>query len=112
MYRRSRTEKVEDAIDDLFKFREDDYEDDSDLILAIRELRQRRLDLKMTFDEFHMVWMMQKMKKRKKIENFKIQALREIVKENAEDAVEKFETKFKEFRVEGKRKPLNASEVS
>ena len=94
------------------KFKEDDYEDDIDLMLAMRELRQRRLDLKMTFNEYHLVGMMQKMKKRKQIENFGIQALREIVKENAEDAVEKFETKFKEFRVEGKRKPLNASEVS
>ena len=64
-YGRSRTEKVEDAMNDLLKFREDDYEDDIDLMLTMRELRQRRLDLKMTFYEFHLVWMMQKMKKRK-----------------------------------------------
>ena len=38
--------------------------------------------------------------------------MREIIKENAEDEVEKFETKFKEFRVEGKRKSLNASETN
>ena len=49
-YGRSRTEKVEDTIDDLFKFREGDYEDDIDLMLALRELTQRILDLKMTFD--------------------------------------------------------------
>ena len=104
-YGRSRTEKVEDAINDLLKFREDDYEDDINLMLAMRELRQRRLDIKMNFDEFHLVCIMQKIKKRKQKENFELQALREIVKENAEDAVEKFETKFKEFRVEGKRKP-------
>ena len=111
-YGRSRTEKVEDAIDDLFKFREGDYEDDIDLMLAMRELRQRRLDLKMTFDEFHLVWMMQKMKKRRRIENFEIQVLREIVKENAPDVVEKFETKFKESRIEGKRKSQKASETN
>ena len=52
---------------------------------------------------------LEKMKKRKRIENFEIQALKIIVKENAPDAVEKFENKFKEFRIEGKRKPLSAS---
>ena len=66
-YGRSRTEKVEDAIEDLFEFREDYYEDDDDLMLAMRELRQKRVDLKMTVVEFHSVWMLQKLKKRKRI---------------------------------------------
>ena len=108
-YRISRTEKVEDAIEDLFKFREDNYEDDDKLMLAMKELRQRRVDLKMTFDEFHSIWMLQKLKKRKRMENFEIQALREIVKENNKDVVERFETKFREIRIEGKRKYLNSS---
>ena len=67
------------------------------------------MELKMTFDEFHTVWMLQKLKKRKRIENFKIQALKEIVKTSGEDVVENFEQKFKEICVEGKRKSLNAS---
>ena len=71
-YRRSRTEKVEDAIEDLFRFREDNFEDDDELMLAMKELRQRRVDLKMTFDEFHSIWMLQKLKKRKGMENFEI----------------------------------------
>ncbi len=65
-YGRTRTEKVEEAIEDLIKFREDQYEDDDELMLAMKELRQRREELKMTFDEFHSVWMLQKLKKRKK----------------------------------------------
>ena len=52
------------------------------------------------------------MKKRRRVENFEIQVLREIVKENAPDAVEKFENKFKEFRIEGKRKALSAFETN
>ena len=40
-YSRSRTEKVEDVIEDYLKFRKDQYEDDDELILAMRELRQR-----------------------------------------------------------------------
>ena len=69
-YGRSRTEKVEDAIEDLFKLREDKYDYDDELMLAMRELRQRRVDLKMIFDEFHSIWMLQKLKKRKRMENF------------------------------------------
>ena len=57
-YGRSRNEKVEDAIEDLFRFREDQYEDDDELMLAMKELRQRRVDLKMKFDEFHFIWML------------------------------------------------------
>ena len=34
----SRTEKVEDVIEDYLKFREDQYEDDDELILAMKEL--------------------------------------------------------------------------
>ena len=78
-------------------------------MLAMSELRQRRVDLKMTFDEFYSILMLQKLKKRRKIENFELQALREVVKENSEDVVQNFEEKFKEIHVEGKRKSLNAS---
>ena len=82
-YRRSRTEKVKEAMEDLFKFREDHYEDDNELMLAMKELRQRRVELKMTFDKFHSVWMLQKLKKRKRMENFEFQALRDVVRENS-----------------------------
>ena len=73
------------------------------------ELRQRRVDLDMTFDEFHTVWMLQKLKKRRKMENSELQALREVVKENGQTRVQNFERKFKEICVEGKRKSLNSS---
>ena len=72
----------------------------------MKELRQRRVDLKMTFNEFYMIWML---KKRKRMENFEIQTLKDIVKDNKEDVVENFEKKFKEIRVEGKRKSHNSS---
>merc|ERR1712215_202287 len=103
------SEKVEEAIEDLFKFREDQFEDDDDLMLAMSELRKRRVDLEITFDEFQTVWMLQKLKKRRKMENFELQTLREVVKENGPAVVENFEKKFKEIRVEGKRKSLKES---
>ena len=42
-YGRSRTEKVEEAVEDLLNFREDQYEDDEELILEMKELRKRRV---------------------------------------------------------------------
>ena len=39
-YGRTWTEKVEEAIEDLFKFREDQFEDDDELMLAMSELRK------------------------------------------------------------------------
>ena len=39
-YGRSRTEKVEEAVEDLLKFRGDQFKDDDDLILVMKELNQ------------------------------------------------------------------------
>merc|ERR1712240_295030 len=61
-YGQSRTEKVEDVMEDYLKFREDQHEDDDELILAMKELRQRRIDLDMNFDEFNTVWMLEKIR--------------------------------------------------
>ena len=103
-YGRSRTEKVEEVIEDYLKFREDQYEDYDELILAMKELRQSRIELKMNFEEFDAVWMLEKMRKRRKMENFEIQSLRNVVKEGGVDVVTNFEKKFKEIMIEGKRK--------
>ena len=45
-----------------------------------------------------------KLRKRKEIESYELQVLRDVVKENAEDVVTRFENKFKETRIEGKKK--------
>ena len=37
-YRRSRNEKVEEVLEDIFKFREDQNKDDDDIMLAMKEL--------------------------------------------------------------------------
>ena len=50
--------------------------------------------------------MLQKLKKRRKMESFELQVLRELVKENGQAVVQNFERKFKEICVEGKRKSL------
>ena len=86
--------EVEEAVKEIMKFREDYYEEDDDLIMAMRELNQRRKDLKITFKEFISVWMLGKIKRRKKMESFKIQALRDVIKAGGEEVIENLEEKF------------------
>ena len=43
------------------------------------------------------------------MENIELQALRDAVKESAENVLERFEEKFKEIRIEGKRKSHSSS---
>ena len=43
------------------------------------------------------------------MENFELKSLREVVKTNGPDVVKNFEEKFKDIRVEGKRKSLKDS---
>ena len=49
-YGQTRTEKVKEVVDDWLNFKDDQYEDDGELILAIKEISQRHKDLKMTED--------------------------------------------------------------
>ena len=69
----------------------------------MKELNQRRKDLKMTDNEWVSVWMLSIIKKRKKIDKFVYQALRNIVKDGGVDVLQNFE-KFKDMRVEGCKK--------
>ena len=63
----------------------------------------------MSFDEFDSVWMLEKMRKRRKMENFELQSLRNVVKEGGKNVVENFEKKFKEIKIEGKRKASSSA---
>ena len=49
-YSQIRTEKANEVVDDWLNFKEDQYEDDRELILAIKEISQRHKDLKMIED--------------------------------------------------------------
>ena len=91
------------------KFREGQFEDDGELILSMKEINQRRRDLKMTDDKWVSVWMLSIIKKRKKIEKFVYQALRNIVKDGGVDVLQNFKKKFKEMRVEGCRKYVSSA---
>ena len=57
-------------MDDWTKFKEDQYDDDGELLLGIKELKQRRMDLKITEDEWVAIWMLGIVKKRRKLDKF------------------------------------------
>ena len=93
-------------------FKDDHYEDDSELLLGMKELNQRRKELKMTEDEWVAVWMLVIIKRRKKLDKFVYQSLRDIVKIGGDNVIKSFKEKFKELCVEGNRKDANSSSVN
>ena len=102
-YGRSSTEKIEECVKDILKFREDQYEENKELILAMKEIRQREKELKITQDEWFAAWMLSQIRKRKKIDNHELQSLCDVVKREDNMVLEEFEEKFQEVLVEGKR---------
>ena len=62
-------------MDDWSKFKDNQYEDNAELLLGMRELNQRRKVLKMTEDEWVAVWMLGIIKKRKRLDKFVYQSL-------------------------------------
>ena len=79
---------------------DDQFEDDGELLLGMRVLRQKKKDFKVTEDEWDAVWMLLIVKRRKKIDKFVQKALRYVVKLGGVDVIKNFEDKFKELRVE------------
>ena len=82
-------------MEDWLKFKEDQYEDDGDSILAMKEINQRCKELKMMEDEWFAIWMLGNVRKRKIIDKIEYQSLWQIVKEGSTDVLEKFEKKLK-----------------
>ena len=105
-YGRSRIEKVEECVKDWLEFKEDIFEEEDEFLFAMKEINQRRIDLEISEQEWFSVWMLGKAKKRKRIDNFKYQALRNVIKEGGEAVVGNFEKMYRELRVEGNRKKL------
>ena len=50
-YGQTQTEKIEEIVEDWMRFRDDQFEDDGELLLGMKELNQRRKDLRMTDNE-------------------------------------------------------------
>ena len=75
----------------------------------MKEIHQRQKELNITQEEWFTVQMLGRMRKRKRIHRYELQALRDVVKKGGEDIGKQFEEKFKEIRVEGKRIKTSAA---
>ena len=67
-YRRKRTEKVEECVKDWLRFKEDQFEEDDELMLAMKEINQRRKELQISQEEWFSIWMFGRIKKRKRMD--------------------------------------------
>ena len=72
----------------------------------MKKINQRQKELKMSQYEWFMIWMLGHVVKRKRIDNFKYQFLRNVIKKCGVDVIENFDKKFKEIKVEGNRKSV------
>ena len=61
-------------------FWEDDYDDEDVLLQTMIELQRRKEDLKVVEKEWHAVWMLNKVQKRRRMEHFQYQTLRDVLK--------------------------------
>ena len=52
------------------EFKEDQYEEEDELLFTMEEIEQRRKELKITENEWFSVWMLGRVKKRKRMETF------------------------------------------
>ena len=68
-YGRTRLETLEELVTDYIKFREDDYEDDDDLLQVMLEFQRRKEELRIAEKEWCAVWMLMKVEKRKGMEH-------------------------------------------
>ena len=74
------------------EFREGDFDEEDDFFFAMKEIGIRKNDLKITDQEMMALWM------------FQHQILREVIKKEAHKMADIFEEKYKELKIEGKRK--------
>ena len=54
-YGRTKTENIEEIMEDWMKFKDDQFKDDGEPLLGMKELRQRKRDLEITEDEWDAV---------------------------------------------------------
>ena len=57
-YGQTRLEKLEELLTGYVKFREDDYDDEDDLLQVMLEFQRRKEELKIGDKEWHAVWML------------------------------------------------------
>ena len=84
-YGKTRMEDLEDLVMDWMNFKANEYEDEDEYLLAMERLYARKEENKVKDKEWFSTWMMIETRKRKGIENFQLQGLRDLVKKGGEE---------------------------
>jgi len=94
-------------VKDLLEFKEDKFEEEYELFLAMKEINQRRNELKISENEWFFTQILGCVKKRKMMDNFDYQSLRNVIKESGEDVIDNFEKKYRDLKIEVNRKRVS-----
>ena len=62
--------KIEELVVKWMNFREDDFDDEDDLLQNMVKIQRRKKELKVLNKEWHAVWMLKKVQKRIGMEHF------------------------------------------
>merc|ERR1711895_164826 len=90
-------------------FKPNDYEDEDEYLLAMERLQTRKETHKVKDKEWFSTWMMVQTRKRKGIESFQLQGLRDVVKKGGEEVMKEFREKYRELKIESNRGKVTES---
>ena len=102
-YGRTRIEELKELITDWMNFKANEYEDEDEYQLAIERLIARKEEKKVKDKEWNSIWMMVETKKRKGIEKYQLQELRNIVKANRDGVMKDIRDKYRALKIESNR---------
>ena len=102
-YGRTRIEELEELMTDWMNFKANEYEDEDEYLFAMEKFIARKEEKKVKDKEWNSIWMMVETKKRKGIENYQLQELRNVVKKNGDNVMKDFRDKYRELKIESNR---------
>ena len=90
-------------------FKANEYDDEDKYLLAMERLYARKDENEVKHKKWFSTWMMIETKKRKGIESFQLQELRNIVKTGGEEVMNEFRDKYRELKIESNREKTTDS---
>ena len=102
-YGRTRMEEVEELVMEWMEFKPNEYEKAEEYWFAMERMFTKMEEKKVERKEWFSVWMMVETKRRKGMETFELQEMRNVVKEGGVEVMNNLKNKFRELKIEGNR---------
>ena len=94
-YGKTRTEELEDLVNEWMDFKSNDYDRAEDYWMEIEKLNTKIEEKGLGMREFFSIWTMREIKKRKGMDNFEITEMRNVVKKGGDDVMRNLKSKFR-----------------